>query len=283
MDPSTTVTADLARAGRLPRPRRLCGAAEGAARDEARGRGQERCVRPRACRAAAARPFPAGREMGFVNDGRPAALPVLPTPTKANPAPSRTAGSSSTTPHQLLEVMLIWRAYALAASATPSSTSAASSTCPTAAGGAVARKPTPRAGRRASSAASSPATSCLPRRRRLRLRRGLGLLNVARGQEGLPAQQAAAPDGARPVPAPDGGQQRRVAVQRRLDHAPRRPRPSRGASARRRAPGTRLFGVSGHVNRPGVYEVEPTGYPLDELPRRGLRRRPCTAASDQVP
>ncbi len=60
----------------------------------------------------------------------------------------------------------------------------------------------------------------LPRRGLLRLRRGVGADHVDRRQEGLSAQPPAAPDGARPVPAADGHQQRRDAGQR---HRHRRP------------------------------------------------------------
>ena len=62
-----------------------------------------------------------------------------------------------------------------------------------------------------------------PRRRLVRLRRGLGTALLGRGQARLPAQPAAAPHRQGPLPAADGRQQRRDAVQRRRDrHARRR-------------------------------------------------------------
>ena len=39
-----------------------------------------------------------------------------------------------------------------------------------------------------------------------------------------------------------------------------------------KSPGTQLVSISGHVERPGVYEVE-YGYPLAHVHRRGVRRR----------
>jgi NADH-quinone oxidoreductase subunit F len=62
----------------------------------------------------------------------------------------------------------------------------------------------------------------VPRRRRLRLRRGLLAARLHRGHARLPAQPPAAHDGARPVPAADHRQQRRDAVEHRLDRAQRR-------------------------------------------------------------
>ena len=41
-------------------------------------------------------------------------------------------------------------------------------------------------------------------------------------------------------------------------------------------PGTRLISISGHIEKPGVYEIE-IGYPWQQVPRRGLRRHACTA------
>ena len=42
-------------------------------------------------------------------------------------------------------------------------------------------------------------------------------------------------------------------------------------SARAKNPGTRLISISGHINRPGVYEIE-IGYPWAQVHLRGLRR-----------
>ena len=74
----------------------------------------------------------------------------------------------------------------------------------------------------------------LPRRRILRLRRGLRAALVARGQARLSAQPPAAADREGPLPAAHGGQQRRDARQRHGDHRAWAPRRSR-RWARRRA------------------------------------------------
>ena len=99
----------------------------------------------------------------------------------------------------------------------------------------------------------------LSRRRILRLRRGVGADHLDRGQARLSAQPAAAPDRARPVSEADRHQQRRDAVQHRLDHRARRARRSSKVGTAKN-PGTRLISISGHINRPGVYEIE-IGYP----------------------
>ena len=93
-------------------------------------------------------------------------------------------------------------------------------------------------------------------RRRLHRRRGDRAHREPRGQPGhAPAQAAVLPGGQGPLPAAHDRQQRRDAVEPAVDHrataATRSPR-----SAPRRRKGTRMFAVSGHVNKPGVFEVE---------------------------
>jgi NADH-quinone oxidoreductase subunit F len=102
----------------------------------------------------------------------------------------------------------------------------------------------------------------LPRRRLVCVRRSVRADHVDRRQEGLSAQPAAAADRQRAVSAADRGQQRRDARECRRIIA-------NGAEAFRKvgtakSPGTQLVSISGHVNRPGVYEVE-HGYPLAKL------------------
>ena len=98
------------------------------------------------------------------------------------------------------------------------------------------RKPTPPAG----SARASPAATS---RCDLVVYRGAGsyvcgeasgLLTSLEGKQGLSAQPAAAPHGARPLPAADRHQQRRDAGQHHR-HRPRRRRRPSARSARRRA------------------------------------------------
>ena len=101
------------------------------------------------------------------------------------------------------------------------------------------------------------------RRRRLHLRRGDGALRVDRGRPRRAAQQAAVPRRGRPVRQADRDQQRRDAGERAAHPARRRPRPS-PRSAPRARPVPKLFCLSGHVARPGVYEV-PFGATLREL------------------
>ena len=93
-----------------------------------------------------------------------------------------------------------------------------------------------------------------PRRRGLHLRRGDGDLQLDRGVPGRAAQQAAVPGRGRAVRPADGGQQRGDDGQRAADPA-RRWRGVR-RSGTEGSTGTKLFCLSGAVERPGVYEVE---------------------------
>ena len=115
-----------------------------------------------------------------------------------------------------------------------------------------------------------------PRRRRLHLRRGDRPARLARGQARQPAPEAAVPGDPGPLPGPDADQQRRDAD----DDAPRSSAwaaPSTPSSASSGSPGTKVVSVSGHVQRPGNYEIE-LGIPSREIiyglaggpPRRAL-------------
>ena len=102
---------------------------------------------------------------------------------------------------------------------------------------------------------AKPSTSSPPRRRRLHLRRGDGALQLDRGQARRATQQAAVPGRGRPVRQADRRQQRGDAGQR-PPHRPRRRGDVRGRIGTAGSTGPRLFCLSGHVARPGVYEVE---------------------------
>ena len=100
-------------------------------------------------------------------------------------------------------------------------------------------------------------------RRRLHLRRGDRDLRLDRGLPRRAAQQAAVPGRRGPVPAADGGQQRRDARQRDGDRARGRARRSPQIGTEK-STGPKLFCVCGAVERPGTYEV-PFGTTLREL------------------
>ena len=93
-----------------------------------------------------------------------------------------------------------------------------------------------------------------PRRRRLRSRRRDGAARIARRQARAAAQQAAVSGGRRPLQLPDRGQQRRDALQRAARSC------SNGAEwfaalGPEKNGGPKLYCVSGHVKRPGVFEA----------------------------
>ena len=93
-------------------------------------------------------------------------------------------------------------------------------------------------------------------RRRLHRRRGDRAHREPRGQPGhAPPQAAVLPGGHRPLRQADHRQQRRDAVQPAVDHRTTAARPYKTYGSET-SPGTRMFAVSGHVKRPGVYEVE---------------------------
>ena len=113
-------------------------------------------------------------------------------------------------------------------------------------------------------------------RRRLHRRRGDRAHREPRGQPGhAPAQAAVLPGGQGPLPAAHDRQQRRDAVEPPVDH-----RATAATRSRRSAPskstGTRMFAVSGHVNRPGRLRGRVRRH---DLPRPHLRRRATAAAS----
>ena len=251
---------------RLPRARRLRRAAPGARarrrRRDARGR------RRRACSAAAARrsrPAASGRRWRPAR--RPPALRGLQRRRVRARARSRTACSWRATRSRVIEAMTIagfatgCRARLhLPARRVPAGRA---SGCEHAIAQArAARLPRRRRhGRRLRVRHRAP-----PRRRRLHLRRGDGALQLDRGLPRRAAQQAAVPGRAGPVRQADGRQQRRDAGQRAATSC------STGGAAyardRHRAarPGTRLFCVSGRVERPGRL-------------RGAVRRRRCASCS----
>ena len=82
-----------------------------------------------------------------------------------------------------------------------------------------------------------------------------GLLEALEGKRGWPRNKPPFPAIAGAFAQADGHQQRRDALLRPAHH---REGARRGSSrwARRSSPGPKLFGMSGHVNKPGVYEDE---------------------------
>ena len=103
----------------------------------------------------------------------------------------------------------------------------------------------------------------LRRRRRVHLRRGDGAARVARRQAGQAALQAAVPRELRPVRRADHDQQH---AEHRVDSDdPAQGRAVVRRSRRRKARAApAIFSVSGHVEKPGNYEL-PLGIPFPEL------------------
>ena len=110
------------------------------------------------------------------------------------------------------------------------------------------------------------------------------LFNSIEGYRGEPRNKPPFPVDARALRQADGGQQRRDARQRARHRARGRPGVRRRSAPRAR-PGTKLFCVSGHVARPGVYEVA-VRHDAARAARAGRRRarrprrsrRSCSAA-----
>ena len=223
---------DLAQARRLPRARRLCHAREGAARDAPGGGHEEVAASGILGHGGAA--FPAGRKWGVIklNDGQPHYLCA--NADEGEPGTFKDRWILENAPHLLLESMVI-AAYALQVRHAfiyirgefdlPYRRIAAAVEEAYAAGW---------LGERIAGSDFALRPRRLSRRRLVRLRRGLGPADVARRQAGLPAQPAAAPHGARPLPAADRDQQRRDARQRHRHRRATAPPPS-ARSARRRA------------------------------------------------
>ena len=114
-----------------------------------------------------------------------------------------------------------------------------------------------------------------PRRRRVHLRRGdRPALESLEGERGMPRIKPPFPAVAGPVRAADGRQQRRDAVDRPAHHQ-RRAASGTPRSASNRSTGTRIFSVSGHVERPGNYEVELGMH----VPRRSSTASPAASAT----
>ena len=109
-------------------------------------------------------------------------------------------------------------------------------------------------------------------RRRVHLRRGDRDLRLDRGLPRRAAQQAAVPGRRGPVPAADGGQQRRDARQRDGDRARGRRRRSPQIGTEK-STGPKLFCVCGAVERPGAYEVAVRHHAARAV--RARRRRPA--------
>ena len=102
-----------------------------------------------------------------------------------------------------------------------------------------------------------------PRRRRLHLRRGDRAARLAGRQARQPAPEAAVPGQPGPLPGPDADQQRRDALDRARRSSAWAARSTR-SSACETSTGTKLVSVSGHVQRPGNYEIE-LGIPSREI------------------
>ena len=116
-------------------------------------------------------------------------------------------------------------------------------------------------------------------RRRLHRRRGDRPHREPRGRAGhAPAEAAVLPGRQGPVHAADDREQRRDAVEHPVDRRSTAATPTRQIGAPT-STGMRMFAVSGHVNRPGVFEV-PQGVTtfrhLFEAPEYcgGIRGRP---------
>ena len=95
------------------------------------------------------------------------------------------------------------------------------------------------------------------------------IFNSIEGYRGEPRNKPPFPVVVGPVRQADRGQQRRDARQR-ARHRARAPGPASPRPAPRARPGTKLFCLSGHVERPGVYEV-----PFGDDAARAARRSPA--------
>ena len=166
-------------------------------------------------------------------------------------------------PHLLVEGMIL-AGYAIGSTPATSTCAASSSTCSI-----VSTRRSPRRGPPACSATSVAGTGF---RFELHTHLGAGayicgeetaLLSSLEGYRGQPRLKPPFPAVEGLYALPDGGQQRRDADERAA-HPPERRARGTGSGAPRRAPGTKVFSVSGPVKRPGNYEV-PLGTPLRTL------------------
>jgi hypothetical protein len=185
----------------------------------------------------------------------------LQLPTRASRAPSRTATSCATTRTSVIEGMII-AGYAMGARrlqlhprrdlgrSTSASRKRSKRRAPPA-----ARQEHPRLRLQLRPAGA-------PRLRRLHLRRGNRAARVDRGQEGPAALQAAVPGELRPLRQADHDQQHRDLRLGAVDHAQRAASGSSNLGKPNNG-GTKLFSVSGHVNRPATIEV-PMGTPFKD-------------------
>ena len=145
---------------------------------------------------------------------------------------------------------------------------------------AAARPRGTRSPRRARAATSATTCSARASRFDIEIRKGAGayicgeetaIFESIEGNRGEPRNKPPFPVVAGPLRQADGRQQRRDARQRARH---RRARPARPTPrpAPRRSTGTKLFCLSGHVERPGVYEV-----PFGDDAARAARRWPAAS------
>ena len=212
----TSTSPGLNTHGRLPPPRRLRAAAQGA-RHAARGGRSTTCWRP-ACAAAAAPASPWARRSVFLPKGAMDKY-LCCNADESEPGTFKDREIMQKNPHLLIEGIIIACATRRARTRR-SSTSAASTSCrPTSS---TPRWPRPRRPASWASTSSAPSTRC-----RLVVHRGAGAYicgeetgaaRLARGQARQPAPQAAVPGQPGPVPGADADQQRRDAVDRPAHH-----------------------------------------------------------------
>ena len=126
-------------------------------------------------------------------------------------------------------------------------------------------------------AASSSTSTSAPRRRRVHLRRGDGAARVPRGQEGLAAAQAAVPGGGRACSAARPWSTTSRRWPRALHH--RDGRREYAALGTERVGGTRLVALSGHVNKPGVYEMRDEDHAAGDRSTTSAAASPAGASS----
>ncbi|MCK7524237.1 MAG: hypothetical protein MZV64_44695 [Ignavibacteriales bacterium] len=225
--------------------------------------------------------FPVGRKWAVIklDDGQPHYLCA--NADEGEPGTFKDRWILENAPHLLLESMLIAGLRAAGAQL-PSSTSAASSTCPTGACRPRSTRPTPPGCFGENILGTDFSCDIV-------VYRGAGsyvcgeasaLITSIEGKKGYPRNRPPRLTVRGPVPAADGHQQRRDAVQHRRHHRARAPRRSaRSAPPRARA---RSWSRSPATSAgPGVYEVE-YGYPLDEVHLRGLRRHAGRRASSSA-